>query len=87
MFDKDGDGSISVAELGNRFVFCNVSYMYGVLLYKLFNDCILLLHKTNYPPGTVMRSLGQNPTDAELAEMIREADDDSNGKYDLVKYI
>jgi len=52
MFDKDGDGSISVSEL-----------------------------------GTVMRSLGQNPTDHELAEMIREADEDSNGSVDFDEFL
>nr|AHA51357.1 EF-hand_1 domain-containing protein [Euplokamis dunlapae] len=52
MFDKDGDGSISVSEL-----------------------------------GTVMRSLGQNPTDHELSEMIREADDDNNGSVDFDEFL
>ena len=30
-------------------------------------------------PGTVMKSLGQNPTDRDLADMIKEADGNENG--------
>jgi calmodulin len=37
--------------------------------------------------GTVMRSLGQNPTEAELADMINEVDADGNGTIDFPEYL
>ena len=33
--------------------------------------------------GTVMRSLGQNPSEAELQDMINEVDADGNGTIDF----
>lgn len=33
--------------------------------------------------GTVMRSLGQNPTEAELQDMINEVDANGNGTIDF----
>lgn len=33
--------------------------------------------------GTVMRSLGQTPTEAELQDMISEVDADGNGTIDF----
>ncbi|KAK3537075.1 hypothetical protein QTP70_001223 [Hemibagrus guttatus] len=49
---KNGDGSISTAEL-----------------------------------GSVMRSLGQNPTDTELYDIIRQVDADGNGRIDFPEFI
>ncbi|CAN6714493.1 unnamed protein product [Malus baccata var. baccata] len=37
--------------------------------------------------GTVMRSLGQNPTEAELQDMISEVDADQNGTIDFSEFL
>ena len=37
--------------------------------------------------GTVMRSLGQNPTEAELADMIDEVDADGAGTIDFPEFL
>ena len=51
LFDKNGDGTITVTEL-----------------------------------GTVMRSLGNNPTDSELQDMINEVDADGNGTLEFDEF-
>merc|ERR1711998_386147 len=37
--------------------------------------------------GTVMRSLGQNPTEAELQDMINEVDADGNSTIDFPEFL
>merc|ERR1712100_729404 len=37
--------------------------------------------------GTVMRSLGQNPTEAELQDMVNEVDADGNGTIDFPEFL
>ncbi|XP_057982182.1 calmodulin-like [Malania oleifera] len=37
--------------------------------------------------GTVMRSLGQNPTEAALQDMINEVDADGNGTIDFPEFL
>jgi calmodulin len=37
--------------------------------------------------GTVMRSLGQNPTEPELQDMINEVDTDGNGTIDFPEFL
>merc|ERR1712136_559246 len=37
--------------------------------------------------GTVMRSLGQNPTETELQDMINEVDADGNGTIDFPEFL
>lgn len=37
--------------------------------------------------GTVMRSLGQNPKDSELQDIINEVDVDSNGVIDFKEFL
>lgn len=37
--------------------------------------------------GTIMRSLGQNPTEAELQDMINEVDVDGSGSIDFDEFL
>lgn len=37
--------------------------------------------------GTVLRSLGQNPTESELRDMINEVDADGNGTIDFAEFL
>ncbi|KAF4956141.1 hypothetical protein FSARC_11671 [Fusarium sarcochroum] len=52
LFDRDGDGQISINEL-----------------------------------GVVMRSLGQNPSDAELHDMINEVDVNRSGAIEFLEFL
>lgn len=45
------------------------------------NECIGQI--TTKELGTVMRSLGQNPSESELQDMINEVDADNNGTIDF----
>jgi len=37
--------------------------------------------------GIVMRSLGQNPTDSELSDMISKVDSEGNGRFEFADFL
>ena len=72
LFDKDGDGSITIKELGT------VMRSLGALLPIHLRPLVLVLSNT---------LLGQNPTEAELRDMIDEVDADGNGEIDFPEFL
>ncbi|XP_040995541.1 calmodulin-5/6/7/8-like isoform X1 [Juglans microcarpa x Juglans regia] len=58
-----------------------------------FNEAFNLFDKdgdgciTTGELGSVMRSLGQNPTEAELLDMIKEVDNDGSGTVDKPEFL
>ncbi|KAL0735359.1 hypothetical protein Bca4012_011569 [Brassica carinata] len=58
----------------------------GTLSPQIFNPVVAGCITTK-ELGTVMRSLGQNPTEAELQDMINEVDADGNGTIDFPEFL
>ncbi|CAI9766504.1 unnamed protein product [Fraxinus pennsylvanica] len=89
-FDFDCDGKIAAKELLNQEKMAEQLTEEQIAEFKeafsLFDKdgdgCI-----TTKELGTVMRSLGQNPTEAELQDMIREVDADQNGTIDFPEFL
>nr|XP_002160750.3 calmodulin-A isoform X1 [Hydra vulgaris] len=58
-----------------------------------FKDAFALFDKDNDGAisskelGAVMKSLGQNPTEAELQDMVNEVDTDGNGTIDFSEFL
>ena len=72
LFDKYGDGTITTHELGT------VMRTLGALLPIHLRPLVLVLSST---------LLGQNPTEAELRDMINEVDEDGNGTIDFPEFL
>ena len=79
LFDVDGDQSITCEELGVVLRSANTSRSRFVV----FATCDIA-----YPEvGAGCRSMGQNPSERELREMIGEMDEDDSGTVDFQEFV
>jgi calmodulin len=81
LFDKDGDG-MSFLKSDLHLQFCIIVHRGDELQMHANAGTI-----TSKELGTVMRSLGQSPTEEELREMVKEVDADGSGAIDFQEFL
>jgi calmodulin len=88
LFDKDGDGTpflMTRIYLHLQFFlhYCSSGDELQLTLRMHANAGTI----TSKELGTVMRSLGQSPTEEELREMVKEVDADGSGAIDFQEFL
>ncbi|XP_072042631.1 calmodulin-alpha-like [Amphiura filiformis] len=87
-----GKGNLSKLPVEGRNVLRAVEHLTEEQIAE-FNEAFSLFDKdddgtiTSEELGTLMRSLGQNPTEAELQDMINEVDADGNDTIDFSEFL
>ena len=79
VFDKDGNGFISAAEVSAAFEYCDSSQIVFSGTQSITAVLLQLRH--------VMTNLGEKLTDEEVDEMIREADVDGDGQVNYEEFV
>lgn len=81
-------------ELLNTYILGTLQYLFGENIIKFdFNSKNVIIYKdgdgtiSSNELGTVMRSLGHNPSEADLQDMINQYDNDGNGIIDFEEFL